>query len=434
LAEIRPFHGVHYDPAEVGDLSEVICPPHDIITPQMQIDLYRRSEYNFVRVELGRELPGDREGDNRYTRAAAAVENWLGRGVLKVDTKPSLYIDEHSFTYKGRSRRRRGINCLVRLEEWERGVVRPHEGTFAGPKNDRLNLIKTLRANTSPIMVLYEDRGRQISGLLDKEMRRRPALGAGEVEGESHRLWAVTGEAAMNKISRALTDQPLYIADGHHRYESALAYRRARRAVAASAGEEPFDFVMMTLVAFADPGLVILPAHRLVRGVAAARIGGLLEGLKTCFTVEQVPANGDIPAQIEVILAEKKDEVRLAMYGPGAALHALTLHDCSTVAAMIPYFHTGLYGKLDVSIVDHVIVGGLLGLADDAAAASLDYVNDAAEAVRSVDGGEHQLAFIVNPVDPGMVKAIADSGDRMPRKSTYFYPKIPAGLVFYRFD
>jgi uncharacterized protein (DUF1015 family) len=418
----------------VGDLARVICPPYDIISTEMQLELYRRSEFNFVRIEYGRDLPHDRDNDNRYTRAAATLERWLESGVLAVDERPAVYVDEHRFSHRGKAWSRRSLTCRVKLEDWESKVVRPHEGTLAGAKSDRLNLMWALQANTSPIMALYEDAGGRIAGLLEKVTHRAPTLTASEVDGEGHCLWAVMDGDILDEISRMLADQPLYIADGHHRYESALAYKRARRAGARSPAEEAYDFVMMTLVDFTDPGLVILPAHRLVRGVAPSLLDALPERLKACFEVEEAAFKGEFAVAIDGILAEKKGEVRLAMYGPGAALRALTLQDCDSVAAMMPYFHTPLYGKLDVSVVDHVIMGELLGLTQDTAGARLDYTNDAAEAVRLVDGGEYQLAFIVNPVKPGIIKAVADSGDRMPKKSTYFYPKIPAGLVFYRFS
>lgn len=433
MADIRPFRGVHYSPAAVGDLAGVICPPYDIITPQMQLELYRRSEFNFVRIEFGRDFSNDRDSDNRYTRAADTLERWLETGILTGDIRPAIYVDEHSFNHRDHTLSRRSISCLVKLEDWDKMVVRPHEGTLARPKGDRLHLMWALQADTSPVMALFEDKGQKIAGLLDRITHHNPGLHASELEGESHRLWVVNDEDTVGQIKQALADEPLYIADGHHRYESALAYKRAKRAGMASAGEEPFDFVMMTLVDFADPGLVILPAHRLVRGVSSSLLDSLPDTLRTCFSVERVPVEGDAREEIERVLARTRGEVRLAMYGPGAALYSLTLNDSSTVASMMPYFHTPLYGKLDVSVVDHVIIGEILGLTHEAAGTSLDYTNDAAEAVQRVNDREYQLAFIVSPVQPAVVKAIADSSDRMPRKSTYFYPKIPAGLVFYRF-
>ncbi len=436
MADIRPFHGVRYNPSLVKDLAKVICPPYDIIPPQLQPELYQRSDYNFIRIEFGRELPQDSNNDSRYTRAAATLKKWLEQGILKVDDRPSLYIDDHHFTHQGKAYRRRSINCLVKLEEWDKMIVRPHEGTLARPKSDRLNMLWALQANTSPIMALYEDRDGRVSSLLDKSARGRPDLDIEVGDGESHQLRAVTDTAVNAKINDYLAGQPLYIADGHHRYESALNYRRERRSSSPSpAVEEPFDFVLMSLVDIADPGLVILPAHRLVRGMPASAIEGLKTGLESCFEVAEVALDKtDTLPQINKLLSEEKDEVKLLLYGlKKEGFLRLVLRDFDTVRPMMPYFHSELYQKLDVSIVDHVILEELLGLTHEMTGVFLDYANDALEAIRRVREQEYQLAFIVNPVKPGIIKAIADSGDRMPRKSTYFFPKVPAGLVFYKF-
>jgi uncharacterized protein (DUF1015 family) len=436
LADIRPFHGVHYNPGVVKDLAKVICPPYDIIPPQMQQELYKRSEFNFIHIEFGRELPQDRPKDNRYTRAVATMENWLEQDVLQSDDKPAFYIADHRFRHQGKTYCRRSLNCLVKLEEWDKMIVRPHEGTLSKAKNDRLNLLRTLQANTSPVMVLYEDSGSRVSSLLSKVARGRPALSAHLNNGENHRVWTITDADVNAKIQDLLMGQPLYIADGHHRYESALAYRRERRAASPPANAEaPYDFVLMSLVDIDDPGLVILPAHRLVRGLSAPAVRGLPERLKTCFTVEELPLpKTNKMTQISHLLSEAPNEVKLILYGlKKDRLLLLTLRDFAIVRSMMPYFHSELYHRLDVSIVDHVILEELLGLTHDTAGVFIDYTNNALEAIDKVAGQEFQLALIVNPVRPGVIKAIADSGDRMPHKSTYFYPKIPAGLVFYRF-
>jgi uncharacterized protein (DUF1015 family) len=436
LADIRPFHGVHYNTSRVKDLMQVICPPYDIISSQIQQELYQRSDYNFVRVEFGRELPPDKDTDNRYTRAATALKNWLAQGILKTDDRPSLYIDDHHFTYQGISYRRRSLNCLVKLEEWDRMIVRPHEGTLSKPKGDRLNLLWALQADTSPVMALYEDQDQRVSQLLNKSARGKPSLNIRGGEEEGHQVWAITDAAVNEKIRNYLAGQPLYIADGHHRYESALNYRRERRSsLPATADEEPFDFVLMSLVDMADPGLIILPAHRLVRGMPPSAIAGFKAGLKTCFSAAEVTMNTtDISTQINKLLSKDNGEVKLLVFGlKKGKLFRLTLRDFDIVRPMIPYFHSELYQKLDVSIVDHVILEELLGLTHEMTGVFVDYANDAGEAIRRVMEQEYQLAFIVNPVKPGTIKAIADAGDRMPRKSTYFFPKVPAGLVFYKF-
>jgi uncharacterized protein (DUF1015 family) len=284
---------------------------------------------------------------------------------------------------------------------------------------------------------LYEDGAGTIKEALDAGTRGKPSFSVGAISGESHRFWAVSDDKLINQIHATLSTQPLYIADGHHRYESALAYHREKSSSSkAPSGERPFDFVMMTLVDFADPGLVILPAHRLVRGISNLSAQSLLNSLKNIFQIEEItPDKVKTQAQIDALLHENTDEVKLLLCGPGPKrFNRLTLRDFTPVKPMIPYFHSELYQKLDVSIVDHVILEELLGLTHEAAGTYIEYTNDAGEAIKRVQELEHQLAVLVNSVKPTAIKSIADSGDRMPRKSTYFYPKVPAGLVMYRLE
>jgi len=433
LADIHPFHGVHYNQSLATDLAKVICPPYDIITPQRQAELYLQHKQNFIRLEFTREHAQDGDTDNRYTRAAATLDKWLEQGVLTADDKPAIYLYDQHFTCYGRQYRRRSIICLVRLEDWSSNVVRPHEGTLAKAKDDRLSLLWTLRADTSPIMSLYEDPTGDIASLLDSRSKSAPALTADMDNGDAHHVWPITDTAIIEKISGALAEQPLYIADGHHRYESALNYQRQRRTSAQFDGEQPFDFVMMTLIEFTDPGLLILPSHRLVRGLSKSKLEGLVDGLDEFFTMKRVPVDtADIDRQIEGLLAPGGDEIKMLLFGPaGTDLIVLTLRDFGRVQSMMPHFHSEHYHRLDVSIINHVIMKELLGISPDTAIDYLDYSNDALATVNGVLSGDYQMAFIVNPVRPEVIKAIADSGDRMPEKSTYFYPKLPSGLVFY---
>jgi len=439
MAEVRPFRGVHYNQRLVNDLSAVICPPYDIITPQMQDELYRRSEYNFVRVELNRELPQDTAKDNRYTRSAAALEQWLEQGILKVDEAPAIYLHDHYFTHQGREYRRRGIIACVRLEEWDKLVIRPHESMLSKPKSDRLSLLWACQANTSPILALFDDPGQEVSSLLAVQESNKPIISLSSVTGEGHKVWAITQPEVIGQIHNRLAHQPLYIADGHHRYESALIYLRERRAQASStSGDEAYSFVMMTLVDFSDPGLIILPPHRLVRGISRATLSGLMAQLKAFFEVEELPmSTPDVWQRVDNLLAgmEPGDvkQVGLVVFGLVAErLLVLRLRDFTATSQMMPYFCGELYKSLDVSIVDHIILENLLGISEDREEAVLAYSYDRLDAVDRVLNQEYQLAFLLNPIEPGLVKAIADAGDRMPRKSTYFYPKLPAGLVLNR--
>lgn len=431
MAEVRPFRGIHYNESLIQDWSAVICPTYDIISPQLQQELYLRSEYNFIRLEFGRELPQDTITDNKYTRAAVTLAQWLQQGILKIDKAPAIYLHDQCFTLQGKEHKRRGITACVRLEEWDKMVVRPHEGTLTEAKSDRLSLLWALQANTSPILAMFEDREQKISSLLAAQERNRPLLDLGQVNGEGHIVWNITEPEVIEQIVTGLAEQPLYIADGHHRYESALTYQREKRACSPpSSGDETFNFVMMTLVDFSDPGLVVLPPHRLVRGIYRQNLAELLAKLKVFFEVEELPlSTPDVWEKVDDLLAAT-NEVRLAVFGLiSRQLLILKLRDFASISQMIPYFHSELYKRLDVSIIDHVILENLLALSKDEEQATLAYSYDRVDAVKKVLTQEYQLAFLLNPVRVEAIKVIADAGDKMPRKSTYFYPKLPAGLV-----
>ena len=432
MVDISPFCGVHYNQVLVNDLMSVICPPYDIITPQMQQELYQRSEFNFVRLEFNRVLPQDTDADNKYTRSSATLEQWLKQGILELDKAPAIYLHDHYFTYQGNEYRRRGITVAVRLEEWSKQAVRPHEGTMSEPKDDRLKLLWALQSNTSPIMALYEDNTGDVASLLAEQAKGQPIFRAGSVNGERHVIWAITEAEVVAQICSRLVDQPVYIADGHHRYESALTYMRERRACSPSvSGDEPFNFVMMTLVDFADRGLVVLPAHRLVRGVSKLKLGVLMSQLETFFTIAELPLSmPDVWQQVDNLMTENTDKVKLVLFGPVEEhLLVLTLRDVTTAGKMMPCFHSELYKKLSVSIVDHIIVEKLLGADGNNDEAFLSYSYDRIDAVNKVLDQEYQLACLLEPIRPEVIKAIADTGDRMPKKSTYFYPKLPVGLI-----
>jgi len=438
MAEIRPFRGVRYNEALVTDLAAVICPPYDIITPQTAQELYRRSEHNFIRLEYGHQLPPGADTNDRHSHSLATLEQWLKLGILKTDQNPAIYLHDHYFTYHGKKYKRRGILTSVRLEEWDKMVIRPHEGTLARAKDDRLTLLWTLGANTSPILTLFADEAGRISSLLTLEAQKQPMISLSSATEGSHNIWAITEPEAISQISAQLAPKPLYIADGHHRYESALTYRRERRACAgATSGDEEFNFVMMTLVDFADPGLIILSPHRLVRGLSRAALNELRAKLELVFEVDELPlSTPDVWQQVDLLLADDNlTQASFVLFGLSPEhLLVLKLRDLDTTRQMMPYFHGELYSKLNVSILDHVILEEMLGLGSDSDETSLTFSYEKEDAIKKVSDQEYQLAFLLSPVTAETVKAIADGGERMPRKSTYFYPKPPAGLVFRRLD
>ncbi len=439
VAEIRSFRGLHYNQSLLGDLSHVICPPYDIISPRLQQELYARDEHNFIRLEYGRTLPQDSAGDDRYSRASETLAKWLDEGVIETDETPAIYLHDHYFTLNERKHRRRGIIARVRLEEWETMVVRAHEGTLPNPRRDRLDLLGAIEANTSPVLSMFEDRERRIASVLDHEASRQPMMRAGDLDGERHDVWAITDGAAIDEIVGCLAEQPLYIADGHHRYTSSLTYHRQRRDFSSESsdspwsGEEPANFVMMTLVDMADPGLVILAPHRLVRGVSRGLLEGLTEKLAVFFDLEELPRETpDLWRQVDERLGAS-DDVRLACYGAsGESVLLLRLRDPAAAAKMMPTFHTRLFRSLDVSVADHLVLDKLLEVDPASDEQAVAYCQDRQEAIDRIRDDEYQVTFLLQPVAPSLIKAIADEGDQMPRKSTYFYPKTPVGLVFNR--
>ncbi len=436
MAEVRPFHGVRYNQSVVKDVSTVICPPYDIIAPQTRQELYHRSEYNFVRLESGWDLPQDTATENKYTRSAATLKQWLEQGILKPDETPAIYLHDQYFRHQENEYRRRGIIVRVRLEEWDSMVIRPHEGTLVGPKDDRLSLLWALQVNTSSILALYEDPSHQVSSLLSEQEQSEPVISAGNANEERHHVWAITEPRIIEQIGRSLAHQPLYIADGHHRYESALTYQRERRSFSSSVTEEDaFNFVMMTLVDFSDPGLIILPPHRLVRGVPKAALNELTARLQPFFQIEELSAS--TPGtwqQVDAFLNQgEKSQDRLVLFGlEPERLLLLRLEDLAAARKMMPYFHSELYKSLVVSITDHVILEKVLELTGSSHETTIAYTYNREDAVSKVSDQEYQLAILLSPVKAEVVKAIADADDRMPRKSTYFYPKLPSGLVLYR--
>jgi uncharacterized protein (DUF1015 family) len=433
MADVRAFSGIHYNRSLLKDWRQVICPVYDIIPQGEHERLYGASDHNFVRLEAGRELPQDTPTDNKYTRAAAILEEWLIQGILETDSSPAIYVHDHHFEFGGRECTRRGLIARVRLEEWESRVVRPHESTLTEAKTDRLSLLWAIQANTSSIMSLYEDPGRDIAAVLDRQTARRPDIDLPFTGGEGHRVWAITEHASLQKIAAGFAGRALYIADGHHRYESALNYRRQRRSGSGAQDEQPFDFVMMTLIDFVDPGLLILPPHRLVRGIPRTAFDALRAKLEVFFNITEWRC--DMPElwdRLGESLSQDPD-VKLVLFGLGKD-HVLVLQskDPALIGSMMPYFHSELYKNLEVSIIDHVVLEKLLALSHDKDKMNLDYAYDRQDAVKRVLRGEYQLVFLLTPIKAETIKAVADLGEKMPKKSTYFYPKVPAGLLVNR--
>ena len=425
MAEVCPFRGIRYNQEIVGDLASVICPPYDVISPEEQKAYYQRDDYNVVRLEHGMAMPEDTKTDNKFTRAAATFGQWLRDGILQTDLAPAFYIYEHTFSYNDVKKKRCGLIACVGLEPWDSKVMVPHENTVMGIRSDRLELMRACAANFSPLLGLYEDPGRRVAKLLASQTERKPLIDFTEA-GESHKLWMFGGPEFVQRVSHFLASKSIYIADGHHRYETALSYRNERcQSVSRVTGNEAFNFVMMTLVPFSDPGLIVLPVHRLVRGIQPQLLAGLKDQLSDFFAIASFPLdNAELPAAGGMAIMVLGLE-------PGSVM-VLRLRPSVSLGQVISEHHSGIYEKLDVSILKHLVMEKLMGLSDDTG--DVAYTPDAAYARQQVESGEYQLAFLLNPIPVTTIRAVSDAGDRMPGKSTYFYPKLPTGLVLNRLE
>ena len=436
MADLRPFRALRYRPEAVGDLGLALAPPFDVIDAEEQQSLHGRSPHNIVRLELGEERPDDGPQENRYTRGAATLRDWRRSGVLIQEEQPALYIYVQEFEHEGRRRRRTLLLARLRLEPWQSGTIRPHEETGAAPKEDRLQLLRHLRANVSAIFALYRDPEGGSGRLL--QTSGTPLVDADTPDGQRHALFALTDTSTIEAVSASLRDVPLYMADGHHRYETALAYRDERQAQASDwTGEEPENFVLAALAAIEDPGLTLLPTHRLVRPPSLPP--DLARRLERFFHVEDTtPKSYDGTALLRLM-------ARLAATttGRGTAfgalgleegrLHLLTLKDVAVARALMPQSASGGWQALDTNVLEYAVLRETLGL-DGGAAGALDYTEDAERALQEVESGRWPLAFLLSPTPVEQVLAVADAGERMPRKSTFFHPKLATGLVLYSFD
>jgi uncharacterized protein (DUF1015 family) len=426
LAEISPFQGIRYNQNKIGDMAKVICPPYDIISPEDQKRYYERSEYNIVRLEYGLTYPEDNETNNRYTRSRDSFNQWLKDGILQTDISPSFYIYEQHFTYRDVRKKRIGLVACVLLEPWEKKVVLPHEQTIHGVKLDRLELMKACNSNISPIFGLYDDPGNRVGKLVQEKMSRSRLVAECNEGLEAHKLWRANEPEFVQRVSHFMNPKPIYIADGHHRYETALAYRDERRQSAPSySGDEAYNFVMMILVPFSDPGLVALPIHRVIKGIPSERLTELKAQLEGFFDIQETPVSNSNLDET------RGSDIRIIGLEPDSMLE-LRLKRSVSLDGTMPEGHSRAYKGLNVSIVEHLIIEKMLGITEEDD--SVVYSQDVRYARKLVEGGEYQLAVILSPIPVTTIQAVADSNDRMPRKSTYFYPKLPTGLVLNRLD
>jgi uncharacterized protein (DUF1015 family) len=408
MAEIEPLTALHYDLQKIGGLQAVVAPPYDVIDAQQRAELAGRSPYNVVRIDLP-------EGDDPYRSAAERLAAWERDEVVVRDERPALWALTQDFTGPdGQRRTRHGFLARVRVEDYGPGRIRPHERTHPGPKQDRLMLTRATRANLSPIFALFDDPSNAAWGALEPATADPPWGEAVDDDGTVNRLWRVDEEAAIATVQRALANTELLIADGHHRYETARVYAQE------VGGDGPHSYVLMCLVALQDPGLSVFPTHRLVRArdkdALAATIGRdfLLEPL----------------ASTDGLVPEANERVRIG-YLSGEQPAMLTLRDQSIADAALNG-HAEPYRRLDTAVLEALILKGTLKMTDEDIdhLNGLGYARDTQHAIELLRRGEYDAAFFMSATPVERVQAVARTGESMPPKSTYFFPKVPTGLLF----
>jgi uncharacterized protein (DUF1015 family) len=442
MARVIPFRGVLYNPKKVPNLKDVVTPPHDIISPEEQEAFYGAHPQNMIRLILGKMHPDDTDGDNRYTRAAKSFRTWLDDGILQRDKEPAFYVTEMDFADDEQVRTRIGFIALVELHEFEEGIILPHEKTFSKTTTDRLNLIEACKTNFSPIFSLFADPPNETSELLrDAIQAVSPDQDFEDSQGFRHRLWRVTDPEVQKQIAERLADRSVYIADGHHRYGTALTYRNKIKAQnPALNSDDPCKFVMMYLTSMHDPGLHVRPVHRVIRRIDEGPVKSFLDKAKLQFDVKTLDLDALDRRKIE------NTSLGQAMTGTnsiviGAAMrddnkfHVLQVKEGVTDRALSQDMPEPVR-KLDVTVVTKLVVEGVLGLNGTALddERTIQYVSTVAEALHAVYQEQCPIALIINPTRLDQLQEVSDAGLIMPRKSTYFYPKVMTGQVINKID
>jgi uncharacterized protein (DUF1015 family) len=438
------FRAWRYDQGVAGALGRLIAPPYDVIGPELQSELYARSPYNVVRVDLGLTTPGDSETDNRYTRAALQLVEWKESRVLARDAEPSVTFVEETFRGPdGQERTRRGFLALLKLQPFGEGTVFPHEFTLSGPKEDRFKLMTATRMSLSPVFLLYDLAGDDITAAWAAGIGAGdPEAIVGDTAGTTTKLWPTSDPALIDLIGRTLEGRPLIIADGHHRYETALRYRDYRRETdgltpAGATEAAAFDYALAYFSNMADPGLAIYGTHRLLAGLPAEKVAALPVTLADAFAVELLSPDAEAaPQAIAAYLRAHSKGGAFGLCGPGIqGVYGVRLTKPEAVRAAVPN-NSAAYQGLDVVILHSLILESLLGITgeDQAAQKNITYFKDPAEAFRRLGAGEFQAGFFLNPTRFDQIQDVALGGERMPQKSTFFHPKLPTGLVLHDLD
>ncbi|NTW06054.1 MAG: DUF1015 domain-containing protein [Peptococcaceae bacterium] len=432
MATIVPFKGIRYNPEKIENMAEVTTPPYDVIDTQAQDNYYKKNPYNIIRLEYGKALPEDSPANNRYTRAADMFKAWQSEAVLQADREPSIYLYQQEFFVDGKKILRTGFICAVKVEPYENGVVLPHEETLPKHKADRLELMKACKCNFSPVFSLYSDQDMLTNNLLHKSINnRQPDAVFTDENQETQRLWVINDRETISRIQETMKNKTVYIADGHHRYETALNYKNL--ASGSESKSNPLsDYVMMLLVNLYDPGLVVFPTHRLVKNISTKNSSSLISKLEDTFKLNEFDLLPDKSNFKDFLNTLKNLSPHVfGLYLESGKLYLAKIKDEKSLMELMPQEKSEAWRNLDVSVLHSLIFDRLLEIGPEQLAMG-DYVTYTREeigALKAVDKGEYQLAFFLNPTKVEEVTQVAANLEKMPQKSTYFYPKVTTGLV-----
>jgi uncharacterized protein (DUF1015 family) len=422
VPSIRPFKAVVYNNKKIRDMSKVVAPPYDIIPPSMQDKLYSIHKNNVVRLILGKIRDSDTQTDNRYTRAAADLGSWLKEDILIEDNVPAIYVYTQTYKYDGKKVDRIGFISLMELDLGDKKVL-PHEKTLKAPKEDRLRLMRAVKSNLSPIFMLYEDARHKVSNVLKTFSKKTEPFIDVTIDAVRHRVWALTDEGAINRIESVMSKKDIFIADGHHRYETSKNFaRELAESASPQSLKDNSKLFMAYFVELEEKSLLIMPTHRLIKDAGNLSEEDIIEKLNKYFKIEKLPTAGRMLARLGGFRANHA----FGMYLGDDGRYVLTLKDFNKAKTFMGKGSAD-WKSLDVSILHLFILQYVLGISDEDD--NIEFVKDPGEAFTGVDKGSFRMAFFLNPTKVKQVKKIAEHGEKMPRKATYFYPKPLTGLV-----
>lgn len=436
MVKVFPFQGVLYNTKLLKKhLARLFTPPYDVISTQEQDAFYGQHDFNYIRLILGKTFPEDNDYNNRYVRAAAFLDGWQRHNILLRDRSPAFYVYEQVFTHQGKHFSRLGFIGILRLEDFGQGKVYPHEETYSKAKMDRFQLMAATASNLESIFSIYSDEKSRVFKLLKSFTRKKPLIEVKDAKKVAHRLWRIDRTAAINKLVKEMKDKVVFIADGHHRYEAAIRYRNETKTRNTKFSEdESYNHIMMYFTSIEDKGLLILPIHRVLHNLVYFDQVRFLSELERFFEIKHIKATKNTSEKVRTKLLRdmskaQEDQHLFGLYLGKYNYYLLKLKDFKPIEEMVAENKPRAWKQLDVTILRAAVLENLLGISREGGEDKITYTNNDAEAVNLVDEKDYQAAFFLNPTKIDEITSIASKLEKMPQKSTFFYPKLLSGLV-----